>query len=476
MAGKSPSKYVTQVKRKHGIVTQGGQSRLRRTKRARKNSSTCPVIYAILRKNDRTEVAAIYKWMTVTAALFMAVACGSRQAGYRRFPAGKLLLAAAAENAVYGLLLLTGADELYPLALAAGLGAALLYGLVRREGKLLPQVCVDLCAVTALLPCCFAGGWQYAFYPYALILAVLAASWKTERAGPPDYPPEGRGASGILSCAALIPELALLAVLYPEGPVSAAVMSGAFLALDGLALWLQSERVRRGTAEELSRAMAQWQQESRDYMNTIRSQRHDFNLHLHAISGLLGSGQYGQCGDYVRKLVAEANAVNDIMPVSDAVVGSMLYNMREEARRRGSDIIYDITYDMAGVLCNGFECNKIIGNLLQNALDALRSPEDKAYGIRLSIFKRRGNTVAICENRFTGDPDRIARVFEPGYSTKKGHEGIGLSMVLRTVRLYGGRIYPEFDAGVIRFVVNIPNKVDLPKGGAVHDDTDADPG
>ena len=211
-------------------------------------------------------------------------------------------------------------------------------------------------------------------------------------------------------------------------------------------------------------------------MNTIRSQRHDFNLHLHAISGLLGSGQYDQCGDYVRRLVAEANAVNDIMPVSDAVVGSMLYNMREEARRRGSDILYDITYDMADVLCNGFECNKIIGNLLQNAIDALRSPEDRACGIRLSIFKRRGNTVIICENRFTGDPDRIARVFEPGYSTKKGHEGIGLSMVLRTVRLYGGRVYPEFDDGIIRFVVNIPNKVDLSKGGAAHDDTDADPG
>lgn len=99
-------------------------------------------------------------------------------------------------------------------------------------------------------------------------------------------------------------------------------------------------------------------------MNTIRSQRHDFNLHLHAISGLVNSGEYEKCNEYVQKLVADANAVNDIMPVNDAVVGSMLYNMREEARRCGSDIIYHITYDMENILCNGFECNKIIGNLL----------------------------------------------------------------------------------------------------------------
>ena len=152
------------------------------------------------------------------------------------------------------------------------------------------------------------------------------------------------------------------------------------------------------------------------------------------------------------------------MPVSDAVVGSMLFNMREEARRRGSEITYNITYDMEDVFCNGFELNKIIGNLLQNAIDAMRTEEDKAFGIKLSIFRRRGNTVIVSENRFTGDPERIARVFEPGYSTKRGHEGIGLSMALRTAEKYGGRVYPEFEKDVIRFVVNIPNRVNLKEG------------
>ncbi|MBQ8620881.1 MAG: GHKL domain-containing protein [Oscillospiraceae bacterium] len=194
-------------------------------------------------------------------------------------------------------------------------------------------------------------------------------------------------------------------------------------------------------------------------MNTIRSQRHDFNLHLHAIAGLISGGEYEECGEYVRKLVEDAAAVNDIMPVADAVVGSMLYNMREQARRKGSDIFYHITYDMEDIVCNGFECNKIIGNLLQNAIDAMHSTEDLAFGIRASIFKRRGCTVICVENRFTGDPNTIARVFEPGWSTKRGHEGIGLAMVLRTVEQYGGRVYPEFEEDLIRFVVTIPNRV-----------------
>ncbi len=243
--------------------------------------------------------------------------------------------------------------------------------------------------------------------------------------------------------------------------LQAAAQSVALLAVSALLLFLQDQIRQRLKAQFLNRAFRRWQRESRDYMNTIRSQRHDFNLHLHAISGLISSGEHAQCGEYVRKLVSDAAAINDIMPVADAVVGSMLYNMREQAHRKGSDITYDITYDMEDIVCNGFECNKIIGNLLQNAIDALTTAEDLVCGIHASIFKRRGYTVITVENRFTGDKDSIAKAFDAGYSTKSEHDGIGLPMVLRTVEQYSGRVYPEFEADRIRFVVNIPNKLNL---------------
>ena len=260
----------------------------------------------------------------------------------------------------------------------------------------------------------------------------------------------------------IIPVAFLL--LFGDERIAAAkagVLCAVLFGISALLLSLQEQIGRRKRAEKMNDAFDRWQRESRDYMNTIRSQRHDFNLHLHAISGLISSAEYNECGEYVRKLVAEASAVNDIMPVADAVVGSMLYNMREQARRCGSDITYHITYDMEDVVCNGFECNKIIGNLLQNAIDALHTPEDLACGIHAKIFKRRGYTVITVENRFVGDKDIIARVFEPGYSTKQKHDGIGLSMVLRTVEQYAGRVYPEFEDDKIRFVVNIPNRVTL---------------
>ncbi len=406
-------------------------------------------------------------------------------AGNGRGQKGQIWKMAAAfltGQAVYGGLLLAGCEGWSFLAVLTGQAAAFfLGGCGEGKEKLLPELCLYLSADALVLPCllCEELIWEYVAYFFLLLFcgALLgAAGGRVENSAGAkaylygsvrkvlEFYPEEKAHYRLLSllpCIVLVPEALLLLAVRPENTADALLESGAFLLLLGLALWLQRELAGRLLAEELGRTMDRWQRESRDYMNTIRSQRHDLNLHLHAISGLVGSGEYEACRAYVSRLVAEAGEVNDIMPVSDAVVGSMLYNMREEARKKGSDIVYNITYDMRDVICNGFECNKIIGNLLQNALDALKTPEDQAAGIRLSIFKRRGNTVIVSENRFTGDQERIARMFEPGYSTKRGHEGIGLSMVLRTARLYGGRVYPEFTEDRIRFVVNIPNRVRL---------------
>lgn len=420
----------------------------------------------------------MFRWITLAIGLSASIFFAAYWLNGKYPRALRWCISVAAGMAVYAIVSAFWLEGAFLTAMLAGQLTCPVYDFIRHERQLLlPEICLYLSGDGIWLPLCLCGEdiWQYAVYLAVLVLCVsLAPIGRDDDKQPAnrriDFSPERRKYDWMISClpcVVLVPQALLLAIIGNLSLVSSLMLSIVFLLLNGLLLWLQREITCRLHAEYLNNAMNQWQRESRDYMNTIRSQRHDFNLHLHAVSGLINSGEYEKCQQYVQKLVSEAAAVNDIMPVSDPVVGSMLYNMREEARRRGSDIIYHITYDMEDVFCNGFECNKIIGNLLQNAIDALQTPEDKEYGIRLNILKRRGNTVIIAENRFTGEPDRIARVFEPGYSTKKGHEGIGLSMVLRTAEQYGGRVYPEFEKDKIRFIVNIPNKIHLPKGGEI---------
>ncbi len=373
----------------------------------------------------------------------------------------------------------------FPAALLAG--QAVYWGwawLAHRRDALLPCAFISLSSIMPWLPLCLSKAelWQYALLFAALLACLLLAiagrfgrdRGSIAQAGDPDMAKPWRHFWIYLPLAMLPLGITALLTAADLTAANALMLSGTLFASLALLLALGEQIRRRQKAEALTDELSRWQRESRDYMNTIRSQRHDFNLHLHAISGLITGGDYEGCREYMQKLTSEAAAVNDIMPVSDPVVGAMLYNMREEARREGSDITYHITYDMGDIICNGFECNKIIGNLLKNAIEALQTPEDKAFGISMRIFKRRGNTVIAVENRFIGERDQIARVFEAGYSNKKNHEGIGLSMVLRTAARYGGRVYPEFEDDIIRFVVNIPNKVNLTEGRNKNDDSSPD--
>lgn len=64
----------------------------------------------------------------------------------------------------------------------------------------------------------------------------------------------------------------------------------------------------------------------------------------------------------------------------------------------------------------------------------------------------------VVENRCEQEPEEMERIFNPGYTTKRGHEGLGLAMVEKTLTRYGGNIHVNLCDGVIQFVAAIPNK------------------
>lgn len=408
-------------------------------------------------------------------SLFMALLlCSSHCFAIKYVGTGKLhaiphVIAAAVGMAVYAALAALKLSWAVYASAAAGNMALLAAGAARGEIRtFFPGVVICFCIDSVLVPMrlCAGSMWGYGALGVVLVDCGLYALVYEEKFGTAewfsDIFEENRAVyRGLALMPLLGPALAfaVLAVSYPFSDREALALIFIFLAADILVIALQRQLGRARLALCENRAMSRWQKEAGDYMNTIRSQRHDFNIHLHTIVGMIESEDYANCKSYVKNMAQEASAVNDIMPVYDAVIGSMLYNMRKAARLKGTDIEYDIKYDMKNIICNAFECNKIIGNLIQNAIDAVNTPEELEYGIRVSVFKRHGSTVISVSNLFDGDSQRITRAFDMNYTTKKNHEGIGLSMVGRTLKKYSGRVYAEMDGHLVTFIVNIPNKI-----------------
>ncbi|MDE6880929.1 MAG: GHKL domain-containing protein [Oscillospiraceae bacterium] len=200
----------------------------------------------------------------------------------------------------------------------------------------------------------------------------------------------------------------------------------------------------------------QYQAELMSFMQVIRSQRHDFNFHLQTLSGLIGRGAYGECQAYIDTMVRNAGKINDVLLIRSPALGAMLGTFLEIAQQKGIDLSLSIQNEMEHVPCTVYELNTIVGNLIQNALDEVEQHHLDALWVRVLLMKRGGNNVVRVTNPFGGDPDLLSRVLEPGFSTKKAHEGIGLTTVQRILTRHGGVVYPEFLDGAVSFIAQFP--------------------
>lgn len=205
-------------------------------------------------------------------------------------------------------------------------------------------------------------------------------------------------------------------------------------------------------------AEQEYRAEMQSFMNVIRSQRHDYNFHVQTISGLIRQGKIDECLKYVNALEEDSAIMNAILPVKDPAIAALIHNFQIMAVREGIRLNVDIRYDLSQIVTNVYETNKIISNLLQNAIDETVTHEDKSYGIHLAILKRGEFCVIRVSNAILQTPSKeeLGALYQQGYTTKKGHDGVGLSSLKTLVSKYHGAIYTETEDNVIRFVARVP--------------------
>lgn len=203
----------------------------------------------------------------------------------------------------------------------------------------------------------------------------------------------------------------------------------------------------------------QYRSEMQSFMNVIRSQRHDYNFHVQTIAGLLREGNLEECLKYMDALEKDSAIMNSVLPVKDPAISAMIHNFHILAVREGISLHIDIQNDLTQIATNAYETNKIISNLLQNAIDETKTHADKSYGIWLTVLKRGEYIVIRVSNEVDPlriDMDNMNQIYRQGYTTKQGHEGVGLSSIKQLAGRYHGTVYTQLDRNVIHFVAKIP--------------------
>ena len=102
---------------------------------------------------------------------------------------------------------------------------------------------------------------------------------------------------------------------------------------------------------------------------------------------------------------------------------------------------------------NKMDITTIFMNLLNNAVEACSEPEVQERYIKLIIKKIKNSIVVIVKNRYS-EEKQIP--FSEGISTKKGHMGLGISNVRKTLKKYDAELVVENENGefVVKFVID----------------------
>ena len=189
-------------------------------------------------------------------------------------------------------------------------------------------------------------------------------------------------------------------------------------------------------------------------VDSMRANNHDFTNKLHVILGLLQMEMYDEATNYIQNItMVQRDSISRIMnAVGDPAVAALLIG--KNARASELNIRFTLRegcrFDPTDRPLPREVLIRVIGNLIDNAFDAMRGQEntDEPNELLFGIFSRPGALLITADDMGTGiAPDDLPHIFEKGYSTKGENRGTGLWQVKETVDSFGGTVTVESQLG-----------------------------
>ena len=105
-----------------------------------------------------------------------------------------------------------------------------------------------------------------------------------------------------------------------------------------------------------------------------------------------------------------------------------------KAQELGLDTFIDISEPIDEINIDIIELVRSIGIIMDNAIEAALSSEDKR--ICLGLIKKNQSVIIVVSNSFSGDIPPISMLFKQGFSTKGDNRGLGLSNLKEILSKY----------------------------------------
>lgn len=165
--------------------------------------------------------------------------------------------------------------------------------------------------------------------------------------------------------------------------------------------------------------------------DNMRCFKHDFNNILQAIGGYIQINDMEGLKKYYKQILKDCDKVNNLYVLSPDVINnpaiySILASKYYSADAKGITINLDVFLDLNDLKMQVYEFTRILGILLDNAIEASSECEEKIINITIRNEESKHRQVLIISNTYPNKDVDTEKIYEKAYTTKPNNTGLGL--------------------------------------------------
>ena len=170
----------------------------------------------------------------------------------------------------------------------------------------------------------------------------------------------------------------------------------------------------------------------------VKGFKHDFESMVFTLGGYLDNNDLDGAKSYFEDMKKDCKFTSNLSVLNPKIINnpgiySLLNNLYTKAVKQDIDISIKSFLDLSDLKVNAYEFSRILGILIDNAIEASAICDDKIVKV---IFRREpahNKSIVIIENTYSNKDVDLTEIFKKGFSEKSKHSGIGLWEVQKYV-------------------------------------------
>lgn len=173
--------------------------------------------------------------------------------------------------------------------------------------------------------------------------------------------------------------------------------------------------------------------------DNVKGFKHDFDNIVNSIGGYIKLNDMEGLKKYYSSLEKDCTRVRNVQLLNPNIINNpAIYNLIVSKHKKATDlniiINFEFFFDFNNLKMPIYEFSRILGILLDNAIEAAKDCEDKQINLLFRESQKQHVQIICIENTYIYKNIDTKKIFEKGVSGKENHSGIGLWEVNEIVK------------------------------------------